>query len=72
MKDKDRAVKVKVSLSPKVMGILDNVLLSRGQERLGNFSPLIAEIILEYDTVRKYKQIEAAKLKQGLENLGFE
>lgn len=69
-KDADKVTKVKISLAPKSIEILDGILESRRMLRKGNFSPLINEIIQLYHDIKKYKEIERAKHKEKLELLG--
>jgi len=65
----DRVVKKNVSFSPENHKYIMKILEGRKMTVEGHFSPIVNEIIADHRKVSRYKEIEAAKLKEQLGNL---
>jgi len=65
----NRVVKKPVSFSPENHKYIMKILEERKMEVKGHFSTIVNEIIADHLKVRRYKEIEAAKLKDQLVKL---
>lgn len=67
--ESQRVHKINTSYSPENYKYIIKILEQRQMEVKGHFSPIVNEIITDHLKVSRYKEIEAAKLKERLGHL---
>lgn len=68
-KESEKVIKKNTSYSPENYNYIMQILKEREWEIQGSFSKVVNELISDHRQVKKYKEIEAAKLKEKLDVL---